>query len=196
MIFAEIMRILGDPATPLDRTMQVHAIFVYRLNDRCIKPSVSGKFFKECSRIEIKNKWHEFSNELGITKNIVYTKLLNHNTYPHARAIDRFAPNCKSAFYQSGRENNLPFVAGISGHTVSFLSGVMSLGIKDSEELKEYTMACFAFLVAGGNHSFHEVMMAAKRFGLLYSPGEYSDSMPESIKNSDLYKEVKSGYGI
>jgi hypothetical protein len=68
-------------------------------------------------------------------------------------------------------------------------------GLETVEELKQYALACFAFLAGGGNHSYHEVMFAAKQVcGLPHDLDSYDLSLPEAFKNSSIYRELQRGF--
>ena len=122
----------------------------------------------------------------------VFFRQIGHSATPHARAVDRFAPACNARFFKATAACHLPFVAGPSGHTACLILGAQFYGLKTVEELKEYALACFAFLAGGGNHSYHEVMFAANRVsGLPHDLGGYDRSLPETFKNSLIYRSLR-----
>jgi hypothetical protein len=198
-IVADMQATLQDEHAPLSQIMQIHSIFVYRLYDHLEeanhKEELAKKYFTEeersNSRLEREEKV-SLTTQLGISNHPVFKKLTGQDQQPHARAVDRFAPNVSSAYCQEMIKHNLPFIAGKSGHTRSLLLGALLYGNFDSDEIKEYVLAIFVFLAAGGNHSFHEVMQVANKVGVPCDMQNYSASLPRSFVNSDNYK-VLSG---
>jgi hypothetical protein len=198
-IVADIKATLQDEHAPLSQVMQIHSIFVYRLYDHLAeanhKQEVAKKYFTEdecteeqgCNRLEREEKV-PFTTQLGISKHPVFKKLTGQDQKPHARAIDRFLPKVSSVYCQEMIKHNLPFVAGKSGHTRTLLLGALLYGNFNSDEIKEYVLAIFVFLAAGGNHSFHEVMQVASKVGVPCDMQNYSVSLPSSFVNSDNYK--------
>jgi hypothetical protein len=197
-IVADIQATLQDEHAPLSQIMQIHSIFVYRLYDYLEeanqKQELAKKYFTEeeypkhgQSRVEREEKV-PLTTQLGISNHPVFKKLTGQDYKPHARAVDRFVPNVSSAYYQEMIKHNLPFVAGKSGHTRSLLLGALLYGNFNNDEIKEYVLAIFVFLTAGGNHSFHEVMQVASKVGVPCDLQNYSASLPSSFLNSDTYK--------
>ena len=126
-----------------------------------------------------------FSKAIGIANHPVFYQRLDNKTDNHSRAADRFTPNPSSTFFKSANDNIMPFVAGPSGHTATFIKGAMRLGINNQEELKAYSLAVFAFLTGGGNHSFHEVMTVAREIGGIdYKDGNYFSVLPDCYLES------------
>lgn len=191
-----LILLLENENSNLSQVMQVHAIFIYRIYPFISdSPKEKESTSREKSRIEI-HKPVKLSKQLGIMHNKVFCKMIGDDKFEHVRAIDRFVPDCKSHFFNLCSGKNVPFVAGPSGHTESLMKGALIYGIKDSEELMQYALACFAFLAAGGNHSFNEVMYVANKVAdISFKIDNYSLSLPMSFKQSlsyeALYKEFQ-----
>ena len=73
--------------------------------------------------------------------------------------------------------------------------GAKLYGNLTATELQEYTTACFAVLVAGGNHSFNEVFMVANQIGVPYEMGNYALSLPDSFKQTAAYQKINETFG-
>lgn len=99
-----------------------------------------------------------------------------------SRAVDRFIPDANSSYVRKQIALKRPFVAGPSGHTCILLKGATLSDVLHKPELREYALACFVTLTAGGNHSWFEVMLIAKLFGLCEDPGNYNEIISPSIK--------------
>jgi hypothetical protein len=219
-ILADMMAILTDDKATFDQVLQVHCIFTYRvyplLNQLFLKKlKALNLHSKDSPRIDRRKtalvasfplpdtisdlileyeNYYEPTQQLGILKTKgkdVFSKLIGKGEKTHARAIDRFEPNHHSFFFKTISPRKLPFVAGPSGHTISLMLGSLFYGLETLGELQEYALACFVFLASGGNHSFHEVMMAAKWVAEVPHEFEsYDKSLPEAFKNTSTYRKL------
>lgn len=137
-------------------------------------------------RLDLRTDSRKASNQGGIVKSLMLKHLPSQAFFKRdtasVRALDRFQPDLNSSHTRAVVDNNIPFVAGPSGHTCNFLRGALLLNVLNHEQLKEYTLACFAMLTTGGNHSFYEVMTIAKLFGICADPTDYVDNIPEHIR--------------
>ncbi len=192
VILNDMLEILNDASSELKKTMQIHSIFTYRIYPRLKNISEEKHIQSNRCRLEINTKT-SLSKQLGIARNNVFNKMISiidKNEIQHARAIDRFKPDIHSTFFKSISEKNIPFIAGPSGHTASLMKGAVSYGLNTVEMLKQYALACFAFLAGGGNHSFHEVMIAANQVGVPFEINNYEESLPSSFRDSSIYKKL------
>lgn len=115
-------------------------------------------------------------------------------TDPHIPGETLFTKDPNSNYCGLQSMGEVAFVAGTSGHSLSFIQGVFLYGGLNKEQMKEYALAVFAYLAGGGNHSFHEVMSVMHLCaGLQYKTGEYTPSLPQSILSSDEFY-LKSHY--
>lgn len=203
--FTRIVATLKNPQSAFDQIMQIHCIFIYRIYDRLMddakienlrKALHPDRYFSVANRARVSIPLQDVSSttQLGITRNPVFSKRLGHSYANHQRGMDQFRGNSQSAFFKDTQENNLPFVCGPSSHTASLMLGALLYGRLNHEELQEYTMACFAFLTAGGNHSFHEVMVIASLAGVHYHCGDYEAALPKSFKITKSYQHLSKRF--
>lgn len=171
-ILFDIVSILSNNNANLEKIMQIHCIFVYRIYDIIEKnneltvsenKSFCQELFTENCREKRKKEATPTFN-LGIASNSVLAKRLPKHDTPHLRALDIYKPNPNAFFISQAHHEAIPVVCGPSGHTASLLLGAKLYGNLSDGEFDEYTQACFAFLTAGGNHSRHEVMHVANQF--------------------------------
>lgn len=199
LLLNAILQVLREQ-TNLSQVMQIHAIFAYRIYEKItiIKTSDREEFkttMKELlapenrGRIERKTT-SDLTSRLGITHNPVFTKQLRETGEFHTRAIDRFSADPASPSHAAMTAENIPFVAGASGHTSTLLRGIKLYNHLTPIEYTEYALACFAFLTAGGNHSFHEVMIIAKKFGVLYEINNYKNLLTEAMHSQAEIQEL------
>lgn len=82
-------------------------------------------------------------------------------------------------------DKNLVFAASASGTTSTLLASAntFSPGLA-GETLKQYLMACIAYLVGGGMHTSHEVFYTGGLAGLDYTPGKYLAMLPTSFTST------------
>ncbi|OGT48086.1 MAG: hypothetical protein A3E82_06960 [Gammaproteobacteria bacterium RIFCSPHIGHO2_12_FULL_38_11] len=199
-VLKDMLLILNNKKSDPNIVMQIHCIFSYRIyNTLGIKIELSkseslkntllpDSLFNSTNRKRVE-KEAKPTNQLGFAQNPVFSKMIGQSEKIHFRAIDRFQPQNSSNFFKAAAEKNSPVICGASGHTSSLLLGASLYGnLSSTEELMEYSLACFAFLAAGGNHSFHEVMVVANTIGVHYEAGKYSNSIPLSVKTTEVYQ--------
>jgi hypothetical protein len=88
-----------------------------------------------------------------------------------------------------------PFIASLSSSTAELIRvGKVFCPRMQGELLKQYALACVAFLTGGGHHSFHEVMQVAALGGLPYTRGRYDFVLPESFKDTAWYDLLIEDY--
>jgi hypothetical protein len=92
------------------------------------------------------------------------------------------------------QQRNLIFGAGPSGSTGTLLQAGKLFGNLDGELLQQYVLAIIAYLVGGGMHSYHEVMVIARMAGCPYKDGAYVPSLPENFLRSADYKEWQADF--
>ncbi len=195
----KIISILNDENSDLNKVMQIHCIFVYRIYDSLEKTNEKAELVRQLSpdslfsnknRSRVEDKDVKATTTLGIVKHSVFAKMLGQTEKKHIRALDKYPQDYNSAFFKSAIEKTLPVVCGPSGHARSLMVGAKLYGDLTNDELKEYACASFAFLAAGGNHSFYEVMVVAKLAGVDFQLDSYSSIVPASIRATDLYKKL------
>ena len=176
-VFNTMYSMMSNTQANLSTVMQMHCIFVHRIYDHLetnpLKENFVSKIFpdslfnSECrGRKEICPAKTNPTHQLGIARHSVFAGMVGVSLKKHLRAIDRFALNQTSDFVMAAEKNRLPVVCGPSGHTGSLMLGAKLYGNLNADQLKEYALVSFAFLTAGGNHSFHEVMMVAALAGI------------------------------
>ncbi|EGU40221.1 hypothetical protein VII00023_00895 [Vibrio ichthyoenteri ATCC 700023] len=154
-------------------------------------------FDQERIRGRVKNKnVVEPSFTVGITNNDNVTivgklyKSRNRGVDIFKRDIFRQSHSEANKFFDDMDDLNLLFGSGISGTTGSLLQAAEAFGpLEDIEEKKQYMLAIVAYLVGGGMHSFHEVMVVGKKVSIPYDAGSYVKSLPESFKNSAEFSQ-------
>lgn len=210
--FNDIISILTSSDNPLIHIMQIHNIFIQKIYDllpiasektnksqkqMLVATLFPGSLFNDRGRIDHGECKLKETNVNGITKTNIFSKNLM-STQKHYSSTRRFDPDERSEFYKKTKEKNLPFVAGISGNTGSFLLGALLYGSleKNSQELKQYVLAIFAFLCTGGHHSWHEVMSVGQLAGLDYEPDGYLkpalDHLREAHDHNDILNEFNT----
>lgn len=101
------------------------------------------------------------------------------------RDTNRISHPKANEFYDELDTHNFVFSAGISGTTGTLLQAARAFGkISDGEDLKQYTLAIVAYLLGGGMHSYHEVMVIAKRVGISYFQPGIFDWLPFTFTSS------------
>lgn len=102
------------------------------------------------------------------------------------RGIDKWMPatsNLPGATIDI-QQRNLIFGAGPSGSTGTLLQAGILFGNLEGELLRQYALAVVGYLVGGGMHSYHEVMVIARMVGCPYADGAYVPSLPDSFLRS------------
>jgi hypothetical protein len=200
-VLEKICSTLTDPNADLSTVIQMHCIFVHRIYDHLEKKNEKAALFTQIfsnalfnkenrGRIEINGGNAKPTTQLGISKHPVFTKQLPQSDRGHARAIDRYGLNSCSTFFNATIKQKIPVVCGPSGHTGSLMLGALLYGNLSTEQLREYALISFAFLTAGGNHSFHEVMVIANLAGVETKPDDYATSVPPSIRQTKAYAKL------
>jgi hypothetical protein len=92
------------------------------------------------------------------------------------------------------KQRNLIFGAGPSGSTGTLLQAGKLFGNLDGDLLRQYVWAIVGYLVGGGMHSYHEVMVIARMVGCPYKDGAYVPSLPDSFLRSQDYEEWQADY--
>ncbi len=204
-VLDKIFSVLNSENSDLASVMQVHCIFIHRIYDHLEKKNEKIEFVSQLfpsslfskenrRRVEAKEENFKSTTQLGISRNPVYKKMLGQADVEHIRAMEKYTPDYKATFFKSAVEKQIPIVCGPSGHTGSLMLGAKLYGDLNAEQLKEYAMISFAFLAAGGNHSFHEVMVVASLVGVDYQEGSYTESIPLSIKKEDVYQKLSKQF--
>lgn len=118
--------------------------------------------------------------------------LMNLKLESHIQGRSRFvtdATQMEQSFRAILAENNIPFSASASGTTSTlFMSAKMFANLNHIEELKEYLLACVAYLVGGGMHTCHEVFWTGSLIKIPYTIGKYIDTLPKRFKRSRDYQ--------
>jgi hypothetical protein len=88
-----------------------------------------------------------------------------------------------------------PFIASLSSSSAELIRvAKVFCPVIQGELLKQYALACVAFLTGGGHHSFYEVMQIAALAGLPYFRGSYDFVLPESFKSTAWYELLIEDY--
>jgi hypothetical protein len=199
-VIKTLLNILESDQSNFNQVMQVHAFFIRKLriiigDNPDLKPIETQIFknnlFLNRSRVEFKNI--PCTKQLGIVRNRAFYKMIGESKEVHLRAADCFKSGTDLPSTTMITTDRL-FVAGASGHTGELLLGAILYGelsaTRSLDALQQYTLACFVFLAAGGNHSYFEVMSVAAKVGAPYEQNNYLISIPESIKKTDIFKEL------
>jgi hypothetical protein len=108
------------------------------------------------------------------------------------RGTDMFmieAAKMRPEFRKVLGEHNLVFAASASGTTSTLLAAAKTFGLpRGDEAVKQYLMACVAYLVGGGMHTCHEVFYTGGKAGPEYTPGKYLGMLPSTFTGSRLYE--------
>lgn len=195
---ARIKNILSDPGADLKQVMQIHGQFSYRIYDTIQKNEhkqhwckilFPDNFFKSRASDREERLDAKPTTQLGISRNSVFKKMIGTSLNAQIRAMERFSPNDQCVFFNDAKKTNMPVVCGPSGHTGSFLLGAKLYGDLSEAELREYALVVFAFLCAGGNHSFYEVMCIVNLVDSSCLPNNYIRVL-SSIKETAIYAEL------
>lgn len=204
-IVEKMLTILKDEDADLKEILQIQGVFIHKIYDylerKAEKSDLVSNIFPDSffnpmirNRIEINKNALKTTRQLGISRHKVFEKMVGNSNRPHTCARDKFTLNPQSYFFKTMTEKEIPVVSGPSGHMGSFILGVKLYGDLTCEEFNEYVLACFAFLAAGGNHSYYEVMMIANRVNHTISPDNYSSSISDALKDTDLYKKLSEKF--
>lgn len=204
-VFKKMCSILQEEHADISAVMQIHGIFIYRIYPHLDKRSekeeltsvlfTSSLFDKENrNRTEIEAEKVKSTTLLGISNHPVFSRKLKKSSKHHLRALEKYAPDYNSGFFKSALKKNIPVVCGPSGHTRSLINGAKLYGNLTGDQLQEYALFTFAFLAAGGNHSFHEVMAVAALAGVAFEEGNYAQSFPLSVRQSAMFQTLARKY--
>lgn len=203
-IFKKICSVLRDKSSDISKVMQIHIVFNHRLYDSIGKKQQRKELLDQIhehnlfkkqnrSRLEIKTNNITLSNQAGISRHTVFTKMLG-QTSLHLRAMDKFILDRETSFFKSANEKNIPIVSGVSGHAASLFVGAKLFGNFNDDEIKEYAIIVFAFLTAGGHHSFYETMIVMSMLGIDVNEENYHENLPISFKQTAVYKKYCSQF--
>ena len=203
-VFDDILRVLNDHQADLSCVMQLHCLFIHRiyrpLTDDAALSALHeslhpAEFFSADNRArQIGDHLPIATQQWGFAKNKVYAMKLGHSAPLHVRGVDKFTPVKESAYFSFTQAHQLPFACGPSSHTSSLMLGAKLYGELSADALQEYALISFAFLAAGGHHSFHEVMTVARLAGVDYQPGAYASCIPPSVQTTSLYKSLRQEF--
>jgi len=73
----------------------------------------------------------------------------------------------------------MPLVGAASGSTADMVSTGLLLGQLKRTDRRYYLLGVLAFVIGGGNHSFHEIASIGRLAGIPYKPGSYSSVFPQ-----------------
>jgi hypothetical protein len=212
--YKQIVDMVNNPQSKIEQLLLIQCVFIHRIYDHLsqkntdnshtdyqgLKQSLVTQLFpdqlfndrgrsKSEDKIseETKNNFIKKTDYAGINNNkffITHIKKYK-KTKPHLRAKDVIATDEKSAYYQRTQQKLTPYVAGASGHTGSLLLGAKLYGDLCKDELKAYALTIGAYFIAGGNHSYDEVMIVADQLNIERHTDEELQSM---CKDEDQYK--------
>ena len=203
-IYKKMLEVLRD-ATSLKQMMQIYGVFIHRIYDALVthpqKPAIVKKLFANSlfstenrSRSEHKVADVKVTQQQGICLNPVFAKKVSVSDSSHSRALDRYQLNPNSLFSKAAKKHARPTVCGASGHTGSFMLGATLYGMLEKAELKEYALICFAFLTAGGNHSFDEAMVVAGLVGVDFKENDYAANFHDTFLEEAPFEEIRSQF--
>lgn len=112
------------------------------------------------------------------------------------RGIDKWMPTQEKAPQSTIdiQQRNLIFGAGPSGSTGTLLQAARLFGNVDGELLRQYVLAIVGYLVGGGMHSYHEVMVIARLVGCPYTDGAYLPSLPATFTRTTAFESWRDTY--
>lgn len=117
------------------------------------------------------------------------------------RGTDEFGPtaNLEGNYARDLQTHKLNFSASASGTTSTLLTCAKIFAramFNDPERLRQYIMACVAYLVGGGMHTCHEVFHTAALpgCGLPYNAGRYQTMLPMTFTGSALYRSWREEF--
>ena len=205
--FVTMLATLSNQKSELSQIMQIHSVFIHRLYDKLeskpektdlIKQLFPDMLFKQEARGRIEKNPDEIklTCQLGITQDPKLSKQIGYSQSgrQHIRAIDKYIPDLNSSFFKSLINKKIPVVSGASGHAGSLFLGALLYGQLTYEELGEYAWACFAFLTAGGHHSFYEVMIIANLAGLNFDLENYWHNLPKNFKKNKNFEALQQDF--
>jgi hypothetical protein len=139
---------------------------------------------------------------LGNCKNCFFNNTLSGITHTkaataHQPAMHIYQPNTESSYYQKIQAKDLPYIAGRSTHTLSFILAATRFGNLSQAEMQEYFLAILGYLMGGGNHTFDEIAYVAHLLAdVPYVEGSYQHSLPAAFVTGlrEYLKSIKQNY--
>jgi hypothetical protein len=206
-----IIETLTDKGAKSSQVMQLHCIVFYRLLFPLEKIMGENTLLAHTSAPKLNYSNHSFfaesrtmrqeavgqvkpTRQYGFGRHPVFNKWLGQDAETHIRAYDKFILNKHAEFVKSSEANLIPIIAGPSGHTSTLLHGAMHFIDLSLVELHEYALACFGFLGSSGNHSFHEVMLVARAFGINYQDGNYLSAISIEVQQQPFFKQLQDKF--
>jgi hypothetical protein len=197
-ILNDLLERLCDESTHLTQVIHIHSVFARHIFN---KLEIHQKQNKKLSPIKTNDRGRvtidkqlQPTYRLGIARLSFFNKKIGLTPQKHLCGIDEYEPDVNSPFYLTMAAKRIPFVSGASGHTVKLISAAKQYTSLSREGLKEYALACFAYLCAGGNHSFHEVLQAANEAGVDYQLGHYLPSLSQAFLNSKQFQVLSKEF--
>lgn len=203
-----MLHTLISKSSPIIHTMHIHCIFIHRIYDKLSDKILTNRagihkeawaklistdtLFKDRGRIQLMTQ-PQLTSKVGINRNSFFSNKINIEMGTHIAAIDKFTPDLNADFVKKTTQHDLPFVAGISGHTALLLLLGHVSGLH-SEHMHHYALAIFSFLSCGGNHTFHEVMIVAQQVGVPFHWDNYDKCLPTSIKTTLWYRNLQDEF--
>lgn len=206
---AEFAKILEGTQKNLPQILHIHQIFMQNIFDKLpfksqdsnwktVKEELVTVLFRNELFVNARKKINasagELTTKVGISGDISCPKNSLSNTQPHKNILGMFASNPDSYWGKHIENNQLPFVAGPSGHTGSAILLAIIVGDLKDGDLKTYLSATMGILIGGGYHTADEVMSVTNRTGLPYEPGKYWHLLPEEFLCSEPARELSAKY--
>jgi len=193
-IVDNLLSVLSNRKADLEQLIHIHSVFARHVSDELLVHKEKNIRIlhidtKDRGRVTL-NQQVQPSNYIGIARHPLFNARIGQVAQRHFCGIDEFGPDLNSPFYLNMAGKHIPFISGKSGHTVKLLSGAKQYAFLDREEVKEYTLACFAYLTKGRNHGFHEVMIMAKSAGVDYEMEKYLPSFPQTFICSPQFQRL------
>ncbi len=88
-----------------------------------------------------------------------------------------------SNYAQEARQLRVPYGGGRSGTAYIMLKAAMLLGVPDLYDMR---LAVLGWMITAGDHTFYEIMVAAKEFGLEYVEGPLGYRLVKPLQEDEL----------
>lgn len=88
-----------------------------------------------------------------------------------------------SNYAQEARQLRVPYGGGRSGTAYIMLKAAMLLGVPDLYDMR---LAVLGWMISAGDHTFYEIMVAAKEFGLEYVEGPLGYRLVKPLEEDEL----------
>lgn len=149
------------------------------------------------------------TSRLGIVKSSHYAHAINSlaekaqiRTCSRHTSMERMRlnPEAKSTLAKQFRRNNVPIVGGPCTDMLMLMVALRCYENRlnktfTPKDIREYSLANFAFQTVSGEHSFHEVMaVAAKCLKRNYNLQTYSNKIPYLIRRCHFMEGLKSQF--